>query len=72
MYDLKHIGARNALQGRAKGLTGKGFLYQLEKLYETYRANDKLPASYEVIYGHAWRVNKQLNESSIIKFHPKQ
>jgi malonyl-CoA O-methyltransferase len=71
MYDLKHIGARNALQGRAKGMTGKGFLYQLEKLYEVYRANDKLPASYEVVYGHAWRVNKSLNESSIIKFHPK-
>ena len=72
MYDLKHIGARNALQGRAKGLTGKGFLYQLEKLYEIYRANDKLPASYEVVYGHAWRVNKPLNESSIVKFYPKQ
>ena len=71
MYDLKHIGARNALQGRAKGMTGKGFLYQLEKLYEVYRANDKLPASYEVVYGHAWRVNKPLNESSIVKFHPK-
>jgi len=72
MYDLKHIGARNALQGRAKGMTGKGFLYQLEKLYEVYRANDKLPASYEVVYGHAWRVNKPLNESSIVKFYPKQ
>jgi malonyl-CoA O-methyltransferase len=72
MYDLKHIGARNALQGRAKGMTGKGFLYQLEKLYEVYRANDKLPASYEVVYGHAWRVNKPHNESSIIKFYSKQ
>jgi len=72
MYDLKHIGARNALQGRAKGMTGKGFLYQLEKLYEVYRANEKLPASYEVVYGHAWKVNKQLDESSIIKFYPKQ
>jgi len=71
MYDLKHIGARNALQGRAKGMTGKGFLHQLEKLYEVYRANEKLPASYEVVYGHAWRVNKPLNESSIVKFHPK-
>lgn len=25
MYDLKYIGARNALEGRAKGMTGKGF-----------------------------------------------
>ena len=72
MYDLKQIGARNALQGRAKGMTGKSFLYQLEKLYEVYRADEKLPASYEVVYGHAWKVNKLLDESSIVKFYPKQ
>jgi malonyl-CoA O-methyltransferase len=72
MYDLKHIGARNALEGRAKGMTGKGFLYQLEKSYETYRADKKLPASYEVVYGHAWKVNKPLDESSVVKFYPKQ
>ncbi|MFM7481783.1 MAG: malonyl-ACP O-methyltransferase BioC [Candidatus Methylopumilus sp.] len=72
MYDLKHIGARNALQGRARSMTGKGFLYELEKLYEVYRADEKLPATYEVVYGHAWKVNKQLDESSIVKFYPKQ
>ena len=72
MYDLKHIGARNALQGRAKGMTGKGFLYQLEKFYEVYRANKKLPATYEVVYGHAWKANKLLDESSIVKFYPKK
>ena len=71
IYDLKHIGARNALQGRAKGMTGKGFLYQLEKLYEIYRADEKLPVSYEVVYGHAWKMNKPLNESSVIKFYSK-
>lgn len=72
MYDLKHIGARNALQGRAKSMTGKGFLYQLEKFYEVYRSDKKLPASYEVVYAHAWKVNKLLDESSIVKFYPKQ
>ena len=71
MYDLKHIGARNALQGRAKGMTGKGFLYQLEELYEVYRSDEKLPATYEVVYGHAWKVNKQSDESSIVKFYSK-
>ncbi|CAM8310840.1 UbiE Methylase involved in ubiquinone/menaquinone biosynthesis [Candidatus Methylopumilus universalis] len=72
MYDLKHIGARNALQGRAKAMTGKGFLYQLEKFYEVYRTNKKLPATYEVVYGHAWKANKLLDESSIVKFYPKK
>jgi malonyl-CoA O-methyltransferase len=29
------------------------------KMYESYRKDGKLPATYEVIYGHAWKkVNK--------------
>jgi malonyl-CoA O-methyltransferase len=29
------------------------------EMYESYRKNDKLPATYEVIYGHAWKQEKQ-------------
>jgi malonyl-CoA O-methyltransferase len=25
------------------------------KMYESYRTDEKLPATYEVIYGHAWK-----------------
>jgi hypothetical protein len=25
------------------------------KMYESYRQDGKLPATYEVIYGHAWK-----------------
>lgn len=54
MRDLKSIGAHNATAGRARGLVGKGFLQQLEMRYEQFRNNGKLPATFEVIYGHAW------------------
>ena len=55
MKDLKSIGAHNATQGRPRGLQGKGFLQNLIKNYELFRTDGKLPATFEVIYGHAWR-----------------
>ena len=55
MRDLKAIGAHNAAQGRRRGLEGKGFLRQITERYEQFRDNGKLPATFEVIYGHAWK-----------------
>jgi malonyl-CoA O-methyltransferase len=55
MQDLKSIGAQNATQGRARGLQGKAFLQNLTHHYEQFRRNGKLPATYEVVYGHAWK-----------------
>lgn len=55
MRDLKAIGAHNATQGRRRGLSGKGFMHGLAQAYETFRQPSGLPASYEVVYGHAWR-----------------
>lgn len=60
MTDLKSIGANNATQGRARGLQGKGFLQRLSQQYEQFRSDTienggKLPATFEVVYGHAWK-----------------
>jgi len=55
MKDLKSIGAHNATSGRARGLQGKGFLQSLTQNYERFRIQGKLPATFEVIYGHAWK-----------------
>jgi malonyl-CoA O-methyltransferase len=54
MQDLKHIGAHNVTSGRPRGLTGKRHLQQLIEAYEPFREDGVLPASYEVVYGHAW------------------
>lgn len=54
MRDLKQIGAHNAAQGRSRGLTGKGRLRTMIQAYEQYRREGLLPASYEVVHGHAW------------------
>jgi malonyl-CoA O-methyltransferase len=54
MRDLKAIGAHNVNAGRAPGLTGKSRLARMAAAYEQFRRDGRLPATYEVIYGHAW------------------
>lgn len=55
MRDLKSIGAHNATDGRVRGLQGPKFLQNLTQQYEQFRKDGKLPATFEVIYGHAWK-----------------
>ncbi len=55
MRDLKAIGAHNVTAGRRRGLTGKSTWQQVVKQYESLRHAGKLPATYEVVYGHAWK-----------------
>jgi len=68
MKELKKIGAQNINSGRRKTLTGKQRLERAVKNYETYRRDNKLPATYEVIYGHAWKPkvsNDRFNDPNI-------
>lgn len=55
LHDLKAIGANNATAGRGQGLMGKHAWKSLVENYEALRRDGKLPATYEVIYGHAWK-----------------
>ena len=54
MNDLKVLGAHNVTTGRSRGLTGRRRLEAMERAYEAFRQDGRLPASYEVVYGHAW------------------
>jgi len=46
--------ARNSSQA-GKGLGGKSALQAVRDNYEQFRRDNLLPASYEIIYGHAWQ-----------------
>ena len=54
MRDLKGIGAHNAAATRRRGLLGKSAWAKLEQVYEQHRQHGRLPATFEVVYGHAW------------------
>jgi len=60
MRDLKAMGAHNTTSGRNHGLTGKQKLKQMLAAYAQFRTRDgQLPATYEVVYGHAWGSDTQ-------------
>ncbi len=52
--DLRATGAHNATMGRARGLTGRRQFAALRTAYEAFRQDGRLPATYEVVFAHAW------------------
>ncbi len=54
LKDLKAIGATNASKGRSKGLMGKYLFSAMLDAYEKQRVNGLIPATFEVMHGHAW------------------
>jgi malonyl-CoA O-methyltransferase len=55
LRDLKAIGAHNAAAARNATLTGKAHFARFVQAYEAFRrADGRIPASYETVYGHAW------------------
>lgn len=54
MRDLKLMGAHNVTAGRPRGLTGRRRMAAMVAAYEDLRRDGRLPATYEVVYGHAW------------------
>jgi malonyl-CoA O-methyltransferase len=63
MRELKAIGARNVTRGRPNGLSGKRVLAAVTRNYEAFRRDGRLPATFEVVYGHAWAPLPRLGPS---------
>ena len=55
MRELKALGAHNATAGRPRGMMGRGRWRRMLAALEGFRRDGRLPASFEVIYGHAWK-----------------
>jgi len=79
MRDLKALGVHNASLQRSPGLTGKSSLKTMTAAYEQFRHNGALPASYEVVYGHAWVADETVQKNNTptsrdvkVNFYPKQ
>jgi len=63
LRELKAIGAHTVLGERRPGLMGKHEWQRLQDNYARFRSADgRLPATYEVIYGHAWVGDKSERE----------
>jgi len=64
MSDLRAIGANVTSNGHRQALLTPNMLKQLRAAYECFRSDQVLPATYEIIYGHAW----QPDEAVLVDF----
>jgi malonyl-CoA O-methyltransferase len=55
LRELKAIGATNQTRGRPRGLTGRRRLAALEAALAALARDGRIPATFEVVYGHAWK-----------------
>lgn len=65
LMDLKKIGAGNRVHGRRRTLTGKQRFRDMMNAYEARRSDDGLPATYEIVYGHAWNAGDGPDQSAV-------
>jgi len=72
--DLRRNGAACAAHNRRRGLMGKQSWQSMQTRYEDYRQDGYYPASFEIIYGHAWKgaSTKTGDGESIIHFDSKR
>jgi len=58
--DLDALGLRNALTARQRGLTSRARWQAMESAYQARAdADGRLPATWEIAYGHAWGTDAQ-------------
>ena len=55
LAELKAIGATNQTRGRPRGLTGRSRRAALEDVLRKLAQDGRIPATFEVVYGHAWK-----------------
>jgi malonyl-CoA O-methyltransferase len=68
--DLRAAGSTCAMKSRGHGLSGRQGWVAARTAYEAMRQAGKLPATFEVVYGHAWKVasRKLADGRAIVRF----
>ncbi len=73
MREIKAVGAHNATAGRPRGLIGRARWLRLLEALEAFRRDGRLPATYEIVYGHAWKPEPRVTADgrAIVRFRPR-
>ncbi len=71
--DLKAIGATNAAHARPPTLMGRQRWRRALAALDATRRDGRIPATFEVIYGHAWKVapKRTRDGDAIVRFRPR-
>lgn len=59
LRELRESGSASAAQGRRRGLVGRKTWWRLCEEYEQWRRDGVLPVTLEVVYGHAWAMERK-------------
>jgi len=70
MHELKDLGAHNVAAGRPRALMGRARWGRVLRELEAFSRDDRLPASFEIVYGHAWKPEPRLaaDGRAIVRF----
>ena len=73
LQDLRRSGGANAATSRPRGLSGRQEWAEARAAYERLRRDGRLPATFEVIQGHAWKAAPKTTDDgrSIVRFQPR-
>ena len=73
LQDLRRSGGANAATSRPRGLSGRQEWAEARAAYERLRSDGRLPATFEIIQGHAWKAAPKTTEDgrSIVRFQPR-
>ena len=73
LQDLRHSGGANAATSRPRGLSGRQGWAAARAAYERLRRDGRLPATFEIIQGHAWKAAPKTTEDgrAIVRFQPR-
>jgi malonyl-CoA O-methyltransferase len=74
MRELKATGSHNATVGRSRGLTGRVRWSRVLAALERFRRDGRLPATCEVVYGHAWKPEPRFADDgrAIVQFRSRR
>ena len=64
MIDLKNIGANTPMKNADHGLITPRKFQRVLDAYEKFRVEDVVPATYEVVYGHAWKAESSAQKKT--------
>jgi malonyl-CoA O-methyltransferase len=68
--EMRAAGSGCAMKARRHGLTGRQAWERARVAYESLRRDGRLPATFEIVYGHAWKVapKQAADGRAIIRF----
>lgn len=71
--DLRASGQTCALESRGRGLTGRAFGAALRAGLARQQRDGRLPVSFEVVYGHAWKAapRRAPDGRAVVRFEPR-